>query len=136
MNEFCAIMGLCNLKHAGEAQKSRKYVYERYTERISKIEGIKVFEGDSQATKNYSYYPILVTEKYKLTRDELYDKLKKENIYSRKYFYPVTSDQACFKNKYRDIEITNARHLSEQVLTLPFYEGLSNENVDRILNLL
>lgn len=135
MNELCAIMGLCNLKHIDRARESRRHVYERYTKRFREIEGIEVFEGNDQATRNYAYYPILVTEKYMLSRDEVYDKLKAENIFSRKYFYPVTSDHACFKNKYRDIEIPNARHLAEQVLTLPFYEGLSDENVDRILDL-
>ena len=135
MNELCAIMGLCNMKHINQARESRKHIYERYTNRFREIDGIEVFDGNELATKNYAYYPILVKESYKLSRDEVYDKLKAENIYSRKYFYPVTSDQACFKNKYRDIDITNARHLSEQVLTIPFYEGLTDENIDRILDL-
>ncbi len=136
MNEFCAIMGLCNLKHIDEAIESRKRVYEQYKERIEEIDGIEIFEGINAATKNYAYFPIIVKEQYHMTRDALYEKLKENQIYSRKYFYPVTSDQACFKNKYRDIEIPNARCLSRKVLTLPIYEGLSDTDVDRIVEMM
>ncbi len=132
MNELCAVMGLCNLKHVESAIKSRKRVYERYMELLYNREGIGFFEGDSEATKNYAYFPILIKDNYKSSRDEVYMKLKEKNIYSRKYFYPVTSDQACFKNKYKEISIPNARSLSYQVLSLPIYEGLSDEIVDII----
>ncbi len=133
MNEFCAIMGLCNLKHINEAFNSRRRAYEYYKKKIEEIEGIEVFEGDDKASKNYAYFPVLVKEEYKSDRDALYDKLKEKKIFSRKYFYPVTSDQACFKNKYRDIDIPNARYLSGQVLTLPIYEGLTDNDIDRIV---
>lgn len=136
MNEFCAIMGLCNLKHIGAAISSRKSVYEYYMKLLSNKEGIGFFEGDHEASKNYAYFPILIGERYKENRDELYTRLKEENIYSRKYFYPVTSDQACFKNKYREIDIPNARRLAQQVLALPIYEGLSNEIVEKIAALI
>ena len=72
---------------------------------------------------------------YKSTRNEIYEKLKENGVHARKYFYPVTSDQACFKNKYRYIDIPCARSLAEQVLTLPLYEGLSDEEVDMIADL-
>ncbi|MBQ3394485.1 MAG: DegT/DnrJ/EryC1/StrS family aminotransferase, partial [Oscillospiraceae bacterium] len=68
-----------------------------------------------------------------MSRDALYEKLKQKGIFSRKYFYPVTSDQACFKNKYRNIDIPVARALASQVLTLPLYEGLSLLDVNRIV---
>lgn len=136
MNEFCAIMGLCNLKHIDLAISERKKRYEYYKDHLNGIDGIEVFEGTEEGSKNYAYFPILVRNEYKINRNELYDKLKEKGIYSRKYFYPVTSDQACFKNKYRDIDITYARKLSEQVLTLPIYENLELEAMDRIIEVL
>lgn len=136
MNEFCAIMGLCNLKHVHDAIASRKKVVERYEERLRDILGIKVFSKVATGTRNYAYFPILVTGEHKINRNEVYEKLKENNIFSRKYFYPVTSDQACFKNKYRNINIPNARALAEQVLTLPLYEDLPLGDVDRIVDII
>lgn len=101
MNEFCAIMGLCNLRHIEDVISERKKRYEYYKDRLSGICGIEIFEGNKEGSKNYGYFPILVNREYKLSRNELYDKLKSKGIYSRKYFYPVTPDQACFKINIR-----------------------------------
>ena len=135
MNEFCAIMGLCNLRRIDSVMRSRKQIVEHYIQRFNEIDGIIIFEGNEEATKNYAYFPVLITEMYKSTRNEIYEKLKEKGVYARKYFFPVTSDQVCFKNKYRYIDIPCARWLAEHVLTLPLYEGLSVEQVDRIVNI-
>lgn len=135
MNEFCAVMGLCNLKHIHNSMQARKHAAEHYIRRFSEMEGIMTFRGNDKATPNYAYFPILITDIYKSSRDEIYNKLKEHGVHARKYFFPVTSDQACFKNKYRYIEIPCARSLAEQVLTLPLYEGLSDEEIDMIMDL-
>lgn len=135
MNEFCAIMGLCNLRHIDRAMQERKRIVERYIKLLSEIEGLKILGGNEKATKNYAYFPILVTDTYKSNRDKIYEKLKEHGVHARKYFFPVTSDQACFKNKYKGINIPCARQLAGQVLTLPLYEGLSDEDVDMITNI-
>ena len=136
MNELCAIMGLCNLKRIYKALDSRRQAYDMYVKLLKNVEGICVYGGDSRATNNYAYFPILVTEESKSDRDAIYDRLKDNNIFSRKYFYPVTSDQACFKNKYKSIDIPVARSLSQQVLTLPFYEGMESSDIERIVNII
>lgn len=136
MNEFCAIMGLCNLKHIDISISERQKRYEYYRDALVKINGIKVFEGNEDGSRNYAYLPILVNSDYKAGRDGLYDMLKKNSIHSRKYFYPVTSDQVCFKDKYKNMEITCARELSKKVLTLPIYEDLRFEAIDTIIQLI
>lgn len=136
MNEFCAIMGLCNLKHIDEAIESRKSCVEYYKEKLSAITGIEVFEGNKDATMNYAYFPILINEEFGHSRDDVYDRLKENKIYSRKYFYPITSDQACFKNKYKNIDVSVARKLSDRVLVLPLYEGLGENVVNEIKNVI
>lgn len=136
MNEFCAIMGLCNLKHIDNAIERRKIQYNFYREKISKIRGIGLFEENKDATRNYAYMPILVKQDYGKTRDEMYELLKANNIYTRKYFYPLTSDQACFRNKYKDNDIQNARELSKQILVLPMYEDLEMEYVYKIIDII
>lgn len=135
MNEFCAIMGLCNLKYMESAFAARKKIWDYYRDALGAIEGIRFFENSAEATCNYAYFPILIEENYKLSRNELYERLKENNIYSRKYFYPLTSDQACFKNKYKKISLSNARTLAEQVLVLPIYDTLDISDAEKIVQL-
>lgn len=136
MNEFAAIMGLCNLKHIDAVIQERKIRYEKYKELLKDVPGIRFFEDKSDCEKNYAYFPIRVEETYGITRNELYDRLREHNIYARKYFYPLTSDQACFKNKYKKVDLSNARKLSEEVLALPFYEKLEFEKIKEIAELI
>lgn len=137
MNEFCAIMGLLNLVHVDASIADRKRVHDRYIELLRGKKGIHVFEQDVESfVRNYAYFPVLFSDNAPLSRDELYDKLASNGIHARKYFYPLTADHACFKNKYRNIEIPVARRLSNNILLLPIYEGLSDEDVDRIVALI
>ena len=133
MNEFSAIMGLCNLKHIDEAIQARKERYELYTELLKDIPGIKLFDRNENTTNNYAYFPILVEQGYGRNRDKLYDYLKENDIYARKYFYPITADQACFRNRYRNDDLEIARELSEKVLVLPFYEVLEKKKIKEIV---
>lgn len=103
MNEFAAIMGLCNLKYLNHAMEERKMKDAYYREKLRQIQGIQFFEDDLEIEKNHAYFPIIVSDDYSMTRDELYDRLKENNVFSRKYFYPLTSDQACFRNKYKNV---------------------------------
>lgn len=136
MNEFAAIMGLCNLRHVDQAIANRKFLCKEYEKEIKLISGIRLFEKNSEAELNYGYFPILVEREYPCCRDKLYEILKKHQIYSRKYFYPLTSDQVCFKNKYKKSELENARKLSYKVLTLPLFEDLILKNVLEIVQII
>lgn len=136
MNEFCAIMGLCNLKHIDQALENRKYRYDYYIQKMKNLSGIRFFSNSTDSTKNYAYFPIIVENDYEMTRNELYDKFHKDDIYARKYFYPITADQACFRNKYKKNDLKNARELSEKILILPFYEHMEMGQIDRVVELI
>lgn len=136
MNEFAAIMGLCNLKHIDSVMEERKKRFDFYVEKLSKLNSIRLFDHNKYATRNYAYLPILVKNAYQKNRDDLYNYLKNSNIYTRKYFYPLTSDQACFKNKYKNIKLDNARKLSKDVLVLPLYEDISMQDLEEIVYLI
>ena len=71
-----------------------------------------------------------------MSRDELYERFREQGIYTRKYFYPLTSDQACFRNKYMEDEIQIARRLAELVLVLPLYEELGLQRVEKLWRIL
>ena len=135
MNEFCAIMGLCNLKHIDEVIEERKKRYLYYMEQLKKVTGICFFEKNSNASLNYSYFPIMIDSHYKMNRDELYDLLRENDIYARKYFYPITADQACFRNKYRDDRLEVARKLSKNILIIPLFDTLELESIEKIVKI-
>lgn len=136
MNEFCAIMGLCNLKHMDKTFRERKIRFDRYQERLNNVKGIRFLKKSEKMKENYAYFPIIVEEDYPLSRDELNDLLRSQNIFPRKYFYPLTSDQACFKNKYKKVELSTARDLAERVLILPLYEEMELSVLDSVCELI
>ena len=137
MNEFCAAMGLCNLRHVNDDIARRKAVAERYRERLEGVCGVQLNPVQENVTPNYAYFPVVFHEReFGSTRNEVFDALQRADIYSRKYFYPLTNTFDCFHGKY-DVEKTPvARYLAKRVLTLPLYAELEIEMVDRICDVI
>lgn len=137
MNEFQAAMGLCNLRHLDEEIEKRKSVYEIYTKRLQNVEGIKISKTQKNVKPNFAYYPVVFDkEKFGKSRDEVAEKLAKENIFARKYFYPITSAFDCYKDQFDVNETPIAKKISENVLTIPMYAGLSEEDANRICDII
>lgn len=135
MNEFCAAMGLCNLKHVESDIEERRKRVAYYLKAMEGIRGIKYSSYDNRDTEySYGYFPVLFQPEVlgKGKRDLVYNRLREKNIYSRKYFYPITSDEACFKNKYSKIPLENARYAGDNILVLPLYPELSFEDIEEI----
>lgn len=133
MSEAHAAMGLCNLRHVGNYIAERRRVFELYTERLSDCPGIKIIAPDADINSNYSYFPIRVDAgRFGKTRDEVCEALAGENIYARKYFYPLTSAMPIYREQ-SDISATPvAAKLADEVLTLPLYPDLDKADADRI----
>ena len=133
MNEFCAAMGLCNLRHVDEEIAKRKAVVERYREHLEGVEGLHLNVQQPEVRSNYAYFPVVFDENiFGASRNEVMDALAKNGIGARKYFYPLTNTFECFHNKY-DVDATPvALHVAKRVLTLPLYADLAMEDVDRI----
>ena len=131
MNEFSAAMGLCNLKHVDEEIEKRKKVVEYYRSLLEDTQGIRLNIYSKRVTPNYAYFPVLFDSKE--IRDYIFEKLRSENIYARKYFYPITADQACFKNKFKLVDLAVARSCSERILILPLYADLEINQVKLIV---
>lgn len=137
MNEFCAAMGLCNLRHVDEEIAKRKAVVERYVERLSGTDGIQLNPVQADVKPNYAYFPAVFDEKvFGASRNEVFDALAEEGIGARKYFYPLTNSFDCFHGKYDVNQTPVALHISKRVLTLPLYADLALEDVDRICDII
>lgn len=137
MNEFCAAMGLCNLKHVDEEIAKRKAVAERYFEHLGGVEGIRLNTVQKDVKSNYAYFPVLFEEKqFGASRAEVFEKLAENGIGARKYFYPLTNTFSAFHGKYDVRKTPVALHVSKRVLTLPMYADLPMEDVDRICKII
>ncbi|MDK0647978.1 aminotransferase class I/II-fold pyridoxal phosphate-dependent enzyme [Clostridium perfringens] len=135
MNEFQAAMGICNIRHLDRELEKRKLVVERYIKRLSGISGIKICKPKEGIKSNYAYFPV-VFDGYKLNRDEIFEKLKENNILARKYFYPLTNSLECYKDKFDVNETPVANYIAERVLTLPLYADLELDYVDKICDII
>lgn len=134
MNEFQAAMGLINLKYIDNQIDNRKLVVERYRELLKDIKGISFLNDKENIKHNYSYFPILVDEgAVGLNRNQLHEKLKEYNIFTRKYFYPLVTDFECYEGKFLDSNLKNAKYVAETVLTLPLYGELTILDVNNIV---
>ena len=138
MNEVQAAMGLLQLKHINSLIAQRKEVADLYREKLKNIDGLS-FPGDlPQMEHNYSYFPVMIdADKFGLTRDQLYEKLKKHNIFARRYFYPLISNFPTYQGLPSSVfeNLTIANGIAEQVLCLPIYPGMEKESVVEIFNL-
>ena len=137
MDEMRSAYGLLNLKQVDAAIEARHQVAIKYREALRPVEGISFFDDMPGVKHNYSYFPIFIdAEKYGMTRDELYFKMKSQNVLGRRYFYPLISDFST----YRGLEsaapdnLPNAHKMADSVICLPMHHALSDEDIQRVLD--
>lgn len=139
MDEMRAAYGLLNLKQVDEAIEARHQVAIKYREALRDVEGITFFDDMPGVKHNYSYFPIFVdAEKYGMTRDELYFKMKEQNVLGRRYFYPLISTFSTYRglDSAKPENLPNAHKMADEVICLPMHHALSEEDVNRILELI
>lgn len=134
LSEVHAALGLLQLKTIDQTLLARKKIDINYRELLDDIDGILCVERSLTETDSYSYFPIIISQPYPLTRDQLFEKLKEHNIFARKYFYPIMNDLEIYK-KFQP-HTPNARLLSEKVLCLPMYPMLSSDQIHRIVDVI
>ena len=139
MNELQSAYGLLQLKYIDDCIAKRRNIASIYRQQLHGVNGITCLEDIEGIDHSYSYFPILVDkEKYGMTRDEIYDKLKNYNIFARRYFYPLISQFPTYRglqsSKPENLPI--ATKLAEQVLCLPIYPNLEQIQQDKIIELI
>ena len=133
MNEFCAAMGICNLRHVDEEIAKRKVVAEKYFELLANVAGLDLCVPPENIKHNYSYMPVVVNpEEFGATRDDVFKALADQGIGARKYFYPLTNSFECYEGVFDPGKTPVAKRIAERVITLPMYADLSLEDVGRI----
>lgn len=139
MDEVRSAYGLLNLKQVDSAIEARRKVAVQYRDALKDIPGIRFMEDIPGVRHNYSYFPIFINaEEYGLTRDELYFKLKENDVLGRRYFYPLISEFST----YRGLESAHpdnlpiANRIANSVICLPMYHDLIDSSIERIINLM
>lgn len=138
MNEMQALMGSMLLQHIDKITEKSRQIAALYREKLRDVRGIRLTpELPKDVRYNYVYMPVEVNEQeFGMSRDALYEELMKYNIYSRRYFYPLICDFACYRSVAVKDPLVVARRVSSRILTLPIYYDLQLEDVHRICNIL
>jgi len=139
MNEFSAALGLLQLKYIDKVIARRKKITELYRKKLTGIKGIRFLKEIAGIKHNFAYFPIFIDKKeYGKTRDELYEELKKHNLFVRRYFYPLISHFSIYRGLTSAIpdKLRVAERIAKEVLCLPIYDKLKLENISYITNII
>jgi degT/dnrJ/eryC1/strS family aminotransferase len=136
MDEIRSAYGLLNLKQVDAAIAARQKVAVVYREALRKVDGISFWDDMPGVRHNYSYFPIFVdAEKYGMTRDELYMKMKDQGVWGRRYFYPLISEFSTYRGleSSRPENLPNAHMMADTVICLPMHHALTEAEIDKII---
>lgn len=138
MNEVQAAFGLLQLQYIDSLIEKRNKITNLYREKLKDVNGLRFLADIDGVKHNYSYFPIFIDEQYGISRDDLYNKLKAENILSRRYFYPLISEFPMYRGlpsaRYDNLPI--ASKIANEVLCLPIYPDLEQDSVERICRII
>lgn len=137
MDEVRSAYGLLNLKQVDAAIEARHQVAIKYREVLRNVEGVTFFDDIPSVRHNYSYFPIFIdAKKYGMTRDELYFKMKEQNVLGRRYFYPLISEFSTYRGleSAKPENLPEAHKMADSVICLPMHHALSNDDIQRILD--
>ena len=138
MDEIRSVYGLLNLRQVDSAIEARHQVANRYREALRDVSGITFFDDMPGVRHNYSYFPIFVdAEKYGMTRDELYFKMKDNGVLGRRYFYPLISSFSTYSGLPSAVpeNLPQAHKMADSVICLPMHHVLSEDDLNRIISL-
>lgn len=138
MNEIQAAFGLLQLKNIDAVLQKRIFIARDYRKGLSGIKGIRLQIEAPETSENGSYFPIYVEPDFSLSRDALYELLKAQGIYGRRYFYPLISNFDLYKSlpSASAAQLKQANLLADQVICLPIYPDLSSSEVEMIIELI
>lgn len=137
MDEIRSAYGLLNLKQVDAAIDARQKVAVTYRDALRNVDGISFWDDMPGVRHNYSYFPIFVdAEKYGMTRDELYMKMKDQGVWGRRYFYPLISEFSTYRGleSSRPENLPNAHRMADTVICLPMHHALNEKEINRIID--
>lgn len=137
MSEFQAALGLLQLQHVDLAISARLAIDRRYRQALANVPGVQCLASAEGVSPNGGYFPLLIGAAYPLSRDQLYETLRRHGIHVRRYFYPLISNLPMYRGMASagPANLPVATRTAEQVLCLPIYPDLDAKTVDRVINI-
>jgi dTDP-4-amino-4,6-dideoxygalactose transaminase len=137
MNEFQALMGLEVLKHLESMIQHRRQIDALYRHELRNVPGLRFPPLPAKTVDyNFAYFPIEIdAEEFGGSRDQLYEELKRFNVFARRYFYPLICDYVCYRSLQISDPLIEARQVAQRILTLPIYDALRLEDVQRMCDI-
>ena len=138
MNEVQAAFGLLQMQYIDKALDQRAAIYHRYCDALKDVAGISVFSAPENVDWNHAYFPVLVNENYPVSRDDLYNIFKAQNIYTRRYFYPLISSFSMYRglSSAANVNLPVANRVADEILCLPIYPDLQQEEQQQIIDII
>lgn len=138
MSEINAALGLIQLKYVDQVISRRQEVERIYRNELKDVKGIRCINKSKNEKSNHAYFPIMIDSDYPINRDSLYQKLKENKVYARRYFFPLISDFPMYSSLVSASQdnLNNARIASNQVLCLPIYPGMLDEEQTRVIDII
>jgi dTDP-4-amino-4,6-dideoxygalactose transaminase len=135
MSEINAAMGLLQLQHVDRALQRRREIDARYRRLLRDVRGITCVAATGQDLPNCSYFPILVDERFPVSRDALYSRMREQDLFARRYFYPLISSFPMYRGLPSALptNLPVATRLSNQVICLPIYPAMTDDDVERVV---
>lgn len=137
MDEVRSAFGLLNLRKVDDAINARQKVAQIYRKELRDVSGVRFFDDMPGVRHNYSYFPIFINAaKFGMTRDELYFKMKEQNVLGRRYFYPLISEFSTYRGllSANPENLPVATRIANEVICLPMHHELSDNDLERVLN--
>ena len=137
MSEFNSALGLLQLTKVDEEIRKRRYIASRYRDQLASVTGVVCLADDNDYATNYSYFPVLITPDYPITRDDLYHRLRQHRIHARRYFYPLISEFPMYRGlpsaSHENLAV--AKKSSDQIICLPIYSVLEQSDQDSVISI-
>lgn len=138
MSEVNAAFGLLQLKYIGKVIEARRKIFLGYQSKLGELHGLSMAKKEINSSGNFSYFPIIIDDKFPITRDALYDALRMEKVYARRYFYPLIPDLVTYREFQPKDEgaLLNARRIASQVLCLPMHPELTAIDMAKVIEII
>ena len=137
MNEVQAAFGLLQLKYMDHVNTERARIDARYRKAFRNVRGLSLHEVPEHCTRNYAYFPLLITPEFPVNRDDVYAELRAQQIAARRYFYPLISEFPMYRglpsSGEHNLPVETA--LSRLVLCLPIFPDLEESAQEQIIEI-
>lgn len=136
MDEIRAAYGLLNLRQVDDAIAIRHRISGIYRDALRDVPGVRFFDDIPGVRHNYSHFPIFIdSDKFGMTRDELYFKIRKTGVFGRRYFYPLISNLAPYSELPSAVRkgLPQANRMAESVICLPLHHALDMKDIERVI---